>query len=281
MSQELNAPKMPTGTYPELSPNPNSEGLKLKDGGRGTPVVVNTEPRQANTNTITVNEVKRLIREGIDHFEKEEGGVTEEELQEALKVKADKVGSLPYFEVAATTTIHDFVTANGVNGKPVIIKIGTDGYTVFGKILNIGGNYYTYELESLGGIDRWADTGVDGTTRTFEEATAYNRNKPYLLTSEARIFYAEVVNIQEGYELTDELWATFKTGNILKVNQMPFVINKIETTGEGAYKGITGTAVSGITANSITVASIDWRTVGVGYTELEITTTTLTIPSAE
>ena len=120
MSKELDAPKMPTGTYPELSPNPNSKGVELKDGGRGTPVIVNTEPKKANTNTITVNEVKKIVREAIDHFEKEEGGVTEAELQEALKVKADKIGPLPYFEVAGTTTIHDFVTANGVNGKPVI-----------------------------------------------------------------------------------------------------------------------------------------------------------------
>ena len=136
-------------------------------------------------------------------------------------------------------------------------------------------------MESLSGTERWTDTGVNGTTRTFEDATAYNRNRPYLLKDEAYIFFAEVINFQEGAVLTDEIWDSLKTGDILKVNNMQFIINVFETTGEGAYKGVTGTMVGAVSSNSITVATLDWRTVGEGHTALEPTLTTLTIPSAE
>lgn len=292
MSQELDAPKMPTGTYPELSPNPNSEGLKLKDGGRGTPVVVNTEPKQANTNTITVNEVKRLIREAIDHFEKEEGGVTEEELNTALATKANKIGGLPYFEVKATDKVLDFLNNNGLikTGKQrknfACILINAD-YQFLAGFTTIGGGEnpnLNFELEALGDGARYR---YDGNMLysiwhnfTFGDLidVAFERN---YLTESSLINYPKIFDFNEGRILTDLLWSSMKTGDILEVNHMQFIIDVFETTGEGAYKGVTGKMLGAVTSNSISIISLDWRTVGEGYTELEPTLTTITIPSAE
>ena len=41
---KLPQPNYPQGEYPYLSPNPNSHEIVV-DGGRGTPVIVNTEPK--------------------------------------------------------------------------------------------------------------------------------------------------------------------------------------------------------------------------------------------
>lgn len=278
MSQELDAPKMPTGTYPELSPNPNSEGLKLKDGGRGTPVVVNTEPRKANTNTITVNEVKKIVREAIDHFEKEEGGVTEEELQEALKVKADKIGGLPYFEVNKTDKVKDFILNNNVDDKPIILKLIStlEPAHIFVGVFkfNSGQTSLGFELEAYASATRYSNPVVTNINNiTFDNLIVENYKANYALEIKACIIHQE----QEGTILTNHRWSAYKTGDILKVNNMQFIVNVFETTGEGAYKGVTGTMVGAVTANSITIASLDWRTVGEGYTELHPTLTTLTI----
>lgn len=273
---KLDAPKMPTGTYPELSPNPNSKGVELKDGGRGTPVIVNTEPRSANTNTITVNEVKRLIREAIDHFEKEEGGVTEKELQEALKVKADKVGFLPYFEVTSSTVILTFIDNNNLLAKPFIAAF-TDRTEFYVCLFKTGSpNKYNFEMEELCSVKRY--TGANASLSTFANIFNYsNYQNDYLTDNNAKSYYARIHKAFEGVTLTDAIWSGFKTGDILKVNNMQFIINVFETTGESAYKGVTGTMVGAVTANSITIVTLDWRTVGEGYTELEPTLTTLTI----
>lgn len=283
MSQELDAPKMPTGTYPELSPNPNSEGLKFKDGGRGTPVVVNTEPRKANTNTKTVNEVKRLIREAIDHFEKEEGGVTEEELQEALKVKADKIGGLPYFEVSSNDLILPFAEAH--NNEPLIIYVKEELILYFGKFRVTRGTttkFLQYELEVIGSTGRYVYNGLASNKPKFSSisigTSTDNMEKDYYTIQQDTPQIREII---EGQKLVDFIWYDLKTGDILKVGNYQFIINVFETTGEGAYKGVTGNCVVSVTANSITIASIDWRTVGEGYTELHPTLTTITIPSAE
>lgn len=286
MSQELDAPKMPAGTYPELSPNPNSEGLKLKDGGRGTPVVVNTEPRKANTNTITVNEVKRLIREAIDHFEKEEGGVTEAEMESyvanAIASKADKVGELPYFEVNKTDKVKDFILNNNVDDKPIVLKLISTlepAHIFIGVFkFNSGQTAFSFELEAYASATRYSYPAVISINNvTFDDLIVERYKANYALERNACLIHQE----QEGTILTETMWSKFKTGDILKVNNMQFIIDVFETTGEGAYKGVTGTMVGAVTSNSITIASLDWRTDGEGYTALEPTLTTLTIPSAE
>lgn len=286
MSQELDAPKMPAGTYPELSPNPNSEGLKLKDGGRGTPVVVNTEPRKANTNTITVNEVKRLIREAIDHFEKEEGGVTEAEMESyvanAIATKADKVGELPYFEVNSNDLILPFAEAH--NDEPLIIYVKNEITLYFGKIRVYGttNKSFHYELEVIGSRARYVYNGLASNKPKFSSistgsASEHLEKDWYTIQQDT----PQIHEFTEGTVLSDIIWFDLKTGDILKVNNMQFIINVFETTGEGAYKGVTGKMLGAVTSNSISIISLDWRTVGEGYTALEPTLTTLTIPSAE
>ena len=247
------------------------------DGVRETPVDVVTEAKDGITNTVTVTEVKRLIREAIDHFEKEEGGVTEDELREALADYAKKVGALPYYEYPYpnSPTVQKFMDDNDLWEKPFVCKIYGGFYVC--NFTKVEANKFNGEMERLSNSDRYEFTR-NSTTSTF---ISYLSNPliraDYALKSNS----CQIHKHNEGEYLSEGIWSQFKTGDILIVDHMRFVVDVFETTGEGAYKAIVGKMISSITATSISVISIDWRTVGEGYTALTPVTTTFSVGGNE
>ena len=114
---ELNpSPKFPITEKPRLSPNPKSS-FSLEDGGRGTPVIANTEPKyQGNYDTdqdarISVLEGKMAQAESdidaleaqtfVASFDGKDGAITTDG---TLETNSSKVvgltGQLPYLSTA-------------------------------------------------------------------------------------------------------------------------------------------------------------------------------------
>lgn len=63
---------------------------RYKDEGRSQEAVENTRPQGSFTNTVLVDEVKEIAHDAVEKFDKEEGGITEKELEEAINNSENK-----------------------------------------------------------------------------------------------------------------------------------------------------------------------------------------------
>ena len=84
--------------------------------------------------------------------------------------------------------------------------------------------------------------------------------------------YVKVHEFEEGTILTDAILAKVKSGDIVKVLQMEFVVNNKVNESP---RCITGQMLGAVTSSSISVITLNW----VKGSELEPTLTTITIPS--
>ena len=147
---------------------------EIVDGERSQEAIVNTEPQGCIVDTALVKEIKRLIEE----YAREGEGVTQEELEQAIAGKADKIGGLPYFEVKGSDKVIDFILANNLNHKPIIIG-KSDKYYI-GTFTKLADDMYAAEFEDLSNANRYYGSfGV--TNLTFDQLLGGSFKLNYLL----------------------------------------------------------------------------------------------------
>lgn len=208
---ELNpSPKFPITEKPRLSPNPKST-LEYKDGGRGTPVIVNTPPQpsidpteesaeienlqnqingkqdkltfdsaptQNSTNPVTSGGVYNALQNvgGEDIVTITATGVQSDEM--AAKIEAAKAvyyNNTLYIRYGAT----DFIASSQNLSRDVKgILVWSSGQK---KITN---DSYSYgRVSSLGGIGTGGDIGVDNSLEVASHNLKLTGQLPYLSTA--------------------------------------------------------------------------------------------------
>ena len=211
---ELNpSPKFPITEKPRLSPNPKST-LEYKDGGRGTPVIVNTPPQpsidpteesaeienlqnqingkqdkltfdsaptQNSTNPVTSGGVYNALQNvgGEDIVTITATGVQSDEMD--LKIKAAKAvyyNGKMYIKYEESATKITFVSNYQQTTRDNLFKIE---YTLSNKYVTFT-NTSLNRVASLGGSSNSGDIGVDNSLEVASSNLKLTGKLPYLTT---------------------------------------------------------------------------------------------------
>ena len=139
---EKEQPNFPIGEKPYLSPNPKDPGFQPKDGGRGTPSIVGTEPKEQ----IDPTEESTYINFIADKVSALEGKVTALETKQAL---AEPVVIEGDYEAATATLVAKAIerTAN-----TLVLRADEDliGLIVFKQISGNGTRFLNVLYDASG-----------------------------------------------------------------------------------------------------------------------------------
>lgn len=211
-----NAPAIPTGTYPELSPNPNLH-YETKDEGRGTPVIVVNPPRVAIDPTDESAEIAILEQQIAGKQDKltfdtaptqnSTNPVTSGGVYNALQ----NVGGEDIVTITATGVQSDEMAAkieaakavyygNGFYGRVGYNPAGTElyfryqiqagnkdtnhyvTYTLASKTISVANNAY-WRVSSIGGVGNNGDIGVDNSLQVASNNLKLTGKLPYLTSA--------------------------------------------------------------------------------------------------
>lgn len=209
--------------------------------GKSQEAIVNQSPKDTFTNTITVDEVKDIVKKGNDeqHIE---------EILAELEKKADKIGELPHFTVKINDNVLNFITDNKVADKLIVIKT-ENGYDYIGYFLNYGSPKYSF-LFMRGATLYSAQISLSG--KKFSDIFGSTYRSQLVKDTDVSLIW----DFPEGTILNYGRLSQMKSGDTVKVGTNYFVI-AIDTSSSPTK--VVGNCISSISSTSMTVAILSWE----------------------